>query len=130
MSSEIFAAYAKTILCLHISKPMFAEKSIKSMDGTARRTFVKLAAFATPSATSFGSLAAWGMAPDLASGKAIQAWLTSGKARCEPIAAHLWRNDVPPRSNSIPRNTFRNYCGSGTSLQLTLWASSVTTLVL
>ncbi|HZD75415.1 MAG TPA: hypothetical protein VE218_00325, partial [Acidobacteriaceae bacterium] len=61
------------------------------MDMTSRRTFLKLAAMAAPSARSFGSYVPWGRMPDTPSGKAIQAWRTSETSRCEQVEAPVWR---------------------------------------
>jgi len=57
-----------------------------------RRTFLKLAAMAAPSATSLGSLNAWGLAPDTLSGRPVQAWRTSEKVRCERVVVDSIRN--------------------------------------
>jgi glucosylceramidase len=64
------------------------------MDMTSRRTFLKLAAMAAPSATSFGSLVPRGLTPATSSGKPIQAWRTSGTVRCEQVEAPVWRTGV------------------------------------
>lgn len=64
------------------------------MDTTTRRTFLKMAALAAPSAASLGSLTAWGQGQTAAAsaGGAVQAWRTSGKLRCERMEAPEWRS--------------------------------------
>src|SRR5262249_12055302 len=109
----------KTILCLHISKQMSAERSIKFMDMTSRRTFLKLAALAAPSATTFGSLAAWGLPSDTSSGKPVQAWRTSEKARCQQIEAPAWQNGAEGGPETIqldPGQQFQELLGFGAAL--------------
>jgi glucosylceramidase len=89
------------------------------MDMTSRRTFLKLAAMAAPSATSFGSLAASGMAPDTSAGKPIQAWRTSEKVRCEQIEAPAWQNGAASGPGAIqldPTQQFQELLGFGAAL--------------
>src|ERR1700679_19961 len=72
------------------------------MDISSRRTFLQLAALAAP-ATSFGSLAAWGITPDTTPGTTVtpvRAWRTSDKARCERIEAPTWRSGAPAGSGA------------------------------
>jgi glucosylceramidase len=61
------------------------------MNATSRRAFLKFAAMAAPSATSFGSLAAWAATPHTLASRPVQAWRTSEKLRCERIEAPAWR---------------------------------------
>src|ERR1700674_194435 len=73
------------------------------MDISSRRAFLKLAAMAAPSATSFGSLAAWGITPDTIPGKTVtpvRAWRTSDKVRCERIEAPTWRSGASAGSGA------------------------------
>ena len=89
------------------------------MDMSSRRTFLKLAAMAAPSATSFGSLNAWGMVPDTLSGRPVQAWRTSGKVRCERIEAPAWRSDAVAASGVIqldPGQPCQELLGFGAAL--------------
>jgi glucosylceramidase len=88
---------------------------------TSRRTFLKLATMAVPSATSFGSLTAWGATPDTQSGNSaglVKAWRTSEKARCQPIDAPAWRSGAGS-SASIqlhPEQTCQELLGFGAAL--------------
>jgi glucosylceramidase len=89
------------------------------MDMTSRRTFLKLAAVAAPSATSFGSLAAWGMPPDPLSSRPVQAWRTSGKQRCERVEAPAWRSGSATGSSAIrlkPEERHQDVLGFGAAL--------------
>src|ERR1700760_1392579 len=89
------------------------------MDMTSRRTFLKLAAMAAPFSTTFGSLGAWGITPDASSGKPIQAWRTSEKARCEQIEAPQWRNSPASGAGVVllePARQFQELLGFGAAL--------------
>ena len=89
------------------------------MDMTSRRTFLKLAAMATPSATSFGPFAAWGLTPGPSSGRPIQAWRTSEKVRCEQIEAPQWRDGAATGPGAIqlePAQQFQELLGFGAAL--------------
>ncbi len=89
------------------------------MDSTSRRTFLKFAAMAAPSVTSFGSLAAWGMAPATLSSRPVQAWRTSDKQRCERVEAPAWRSGSATGSSVIrlnPEERCQDVLGFGAAL--------------
>lgn len=89
------------------------------MDMTSRRTFLKLAALAAPSATSFGSLSAWGMAPGSESGRPVQAWQTSDKLRCQKINVPEWRTAPASGSGVVqlcPEELRQDLLGFGAAL--------------
>ena len=81
------------------------------MGSTSRRTFLKFAAMAAPSVTSFGSLAAWGKAPATLSMRPVQAWRTSDKQRCERVEAPAWRSGSATGSSVIRLNPEERYQG-------------------
>jgi glucosylceramidase len=102
-----------------MSKQIPAERSIKFMDMTSRRTFLKWAALAAPSAASFGSVAAWGITLGTPPGKPPQAWRTSEKVRCEQIEAPQWRDGAATGPGAIqlePAQQFQELLGFGAAL--------------
>jgi glucosylceramidase len=88
------------------------------MDMTNRRTFLKLVAMATPSATSFGPFAAWGLTPGPSSGRPIQAWRTSEKVRCEQVEAPVWQaGDAGSAAIQLnPDQSYQELLGFGAAL--------------
>lgn len=84
------------------------------MDMTTRRTFLKMAALAAPSAASFGSLAAWGAA---AHGP-VEAWQTSGELRCKQVEAPEWRSGTAAASaiRLHPEQRYQELLGFGAAL--------------
>jgi glucosylceramidase len=89
------------------------------MDTASRRTFLKVAAMAAPYFTSFGSFAAWGLAPATLSGRPVQAWRTSDKQRCERVEAPAWRSGSAGGSSVIrlnPEKRYQDVLGFGAAL--------------
>jgi glucosylceramidase len=89
------------------------------MDMTSRRTFLKLAALAAPSATSFGSLSAWGKVPGSEAGRPVQAWRTADTLRCKRVETPAWRAAPAVGSDVIqlhPEERRQDLLGFGAAL--------------